>query len=148
MRARAATLRLWLLAGALLCAARPAAAGSTEPELAIADATATADAGVVTLEIRANFEYSEATRLGYPLAVVATQGTSIAQLFLDGRVTLASGGGAPAPLAGAPGVVAITPTQITAVLPPVFTAAGAATVRLEAAFGGSPLRSNSVEVQW
>jgi hypothetical protein len=110
--------------------------------------TATAGEGLVTLEIRANFAYSDVTRLGYPLAVVAAQGTSSAQLFLDGRVTLANSGGPATPLDGAPGIVAIAPTRISAVLPPGFTAAGSATVRLEATFDGDTLRSNSVEVRW
>ncbi len=61
---------------------------------------------------------------------------------------VASGGGPATPLPGAPGVVAIAPTRISAVLPPNFTPPGLATVRLEAAFDGDTLRSNSVEVRW
>lgn len=133
---------------ALLCVARAALAGSTEPEMAIADATASVESGVVTVQVVANYDHDNAVRLGYPLAIVVTQGIERAQLFLDGRVTVASGGAAPVPLAGAPGVIAFAPTRISAVLPPGFAPAGAAAVRLEADFDGGTLRSNAVQVVW
>jgi hypothetical protein len=141
------TNRVWLVAALLLCTPPLALAGSTEPELAIADVTASVNENVVTLEIRANYDYPQAMRLGYPVVVVATQGNLRTDLFLDGRVTLSSGGPA-TPLPNAAGVVAIAPTRITAVLPSDFTAGGSASVRLEATFDGNVLRTNGVEVQW
>jgi hypothetical protein len=144
-RARAAA-PLALLA--LLNLPRAALAGSTEPELAIADATASVEDGVVTVRVVANYDHGNAVRLGYPLAVVVTQAAERAQLFLDGRVTVGSGAAPPAARPGAPGVIAVAPTRITAVLPPAFAAAGAATVRLEAEYEGGVLRSNAVEVGW
>ena len=144
MRRRSAAIA----AAALILLARGALAGSTEPELAIADVTASVDDGVVTLQVVANYDYDNAMRLGYPVAVVVTQGEKRADLFLDGRVTTPTGGGSGLPAPGAPGVVAIAPTRISAVLPPTLAGAGAATVRLEGTFDGDTLRSNAVEVRW
>ena len=87
-------------------------------------------------------------RLGYPLAVVLTQGTTVTRLFLDGTVTTTVGAGAPTTLTGEPGVVAMGPTRITAVLPAGDTAAGNAALRLEATFGDKALHSNTVSLQW
>lgn len=143
---RSAVAALALTAG--LVAVPRAHAGSTEPELAIARAVATVDAGTVTLEVRGNYDYGNVVRLGYPVTIVVTSGNTVARLALDGTVTVAIGGGTPAPVAGAPGVIAIAPDQLTAVLPPVLAGAGAASVQLEAAYGHDPLRSNRVGVTW
>jgi hypothetical protein len=123
-------------------------AGSTEPALAIARVTAVVEDGTVTLDVTANYDYGDVVRLGYPVTIVVTTADAVARLALDGSVTLASGGGAPTPVPAARGVVAIAPDHLTAVLSPTLTAAGTATVRLEATFDHSTLRSNSVEVQW
>lgn len=148
MTARGRRWLAGLVAVALVGGASRAPAGSTEPELAIADVTASVDGGVVTLQVTGNFDRDDALRLGYPLAVVVVEGSSEARLFLDGRVTVASGGGPAASVPGAPGVVAIAQTRISAVLPSGFAAAGAADVRLEASFDGDILRSNTVGVEW
>jgi hypothetical protein len=137
-------LAAWLV----LAPATPPQAGSTEPELALADVAASVDAGAVTLELLANFDYGNFLRLGYPIEIVVTQAASTARLGLTGGVTLASGGGAPAPVPDAPGVVAIAPSRLTAVLPSDLTAGGSASVVLEATFDGATLRSNTVQVQW
>ncbi len=137
-----------ILLAALLGAIEVARAGSTEPELAIADVIPTQRGQVVTLVVTANYDHANALRLGYPVAVVVTQGTQRAQFFLDGRSTLSVGGGPAMPLPAARGVVAIAPTAITVALPPDFTAARAATVALEADFSRTALHSNSVEVSW
>ena len=148
MTPRGRRLPAALIAVALFGAAARAPGGSTEPELAIADVTASADSGVVTLQVTGNFDRDDAIRLGYPLAVVVVEGGSEARLFLDGRVTVASGGGPATSVPAAPGVVAIAPSRISAVLPPGFAAASAADVRLEASFDGDVLRSNTVGVAW
>ena len=132
----------------LVVAAVAAHAGSTEPELAIASASASVDSGLVSVEILGNFDYGNVTRLGYPLAIVATQGSTQAQLFLDGVVTVSSNGGPAVPVPDAPGVVAIAPLRLRCVLPPGFSGAGSAMVQLEATFDGATLRSNTVEVVW
>ena len=49
---------------ALALAAPSANAGSTEPELAIADVSASVHDSVVTLAVRANFSYGDVIRLG------------------------------------------------------------------------------------
>jgi hypothetical protein len=140
--------RAVLVAVAIVGVASRVRAGSTEPELAIADVVSSVEGGVVTLQVTGNFDRDDALRLGYPIAVVVAQGNSEARLFLDGRVTVASGGGPATPVPNAPGVVAIAPTRISAVLPPAFGAAGSADVRLEASFGSDALRSNTVGVAW
>lgn len=142
-------LRTGVVAVLLLLSTVPriAAAGSTEPALAVAAATATVDEGVVTLTVTANFSYGDVVRLGYPLAVVVTDGTTVASLYVDGTATLATGGGAPQPRPDA-GIVAIAPSYLTAVLPAAVTASRSVGVRLEASFGGHALRSNTVPVQW
>ena len=142
------TVALLCLAGLLGMAAGVTWAGSTEPELAIADTSATVDSGVVTLEVFGSFDYADAIRLGYPLAIVVTQNDTVARLSLDGTVTVATGPNPPAPVPSARGVVAIAPQRLSAALPPEFTAGGQAAVRLEATYEGNPLRSNSVPVQW
>lgn len=128
-------------------AAGGAHAGSTEPALAIARVTAVVADGTVTLDVAANYDYGDVVRLGYPVTIVVTTTDAVARLALDGSVTLASGGGTPVSVPNAPGVVAIAPDHLTAVLPPALTAAGSAMVRLEATFG-QQLRSNTVEAQW
>lgn len=136
---------------AMLVALSPAGgrAGSTEPELAVTDATTSVEDGVVTVDVLANFEYGNYTRLGYPVEVVISQGPTIARLNLDGTVTVAVGGGAPVSDPSAPGVIAIAPESLTVVLPAVVAAGGSsATLQLEATFDGTTLNSNAVEVTW
>ena len=132
----------------VLLAGAAAQAGSTEPDLAIADASASLHAGVVTLEVVANYDHSNALRLGYPVALVVLQGARRAELFLDGRTTLSLNAGPPLPVSGARGVISIAPTRIAAVLPAGFDIPGTATVSLEATFDGDTLHSNAVQVAW
>jgi hypothetical protein len=137
-----------LLAAVALAAPYASRAGSTEPALSIASVVASSNDGVVTLEVRGNYDHQDVVRLGYPVTIVVTAGTAVARLGLDGAVTLAVGADPSAPVPGAPGVVGIAPDHLTAVLPPALAGAGAATVRLEAIFEGTLLRSNVVEVTW
>jgi hypothetical protein len=150
MRRRGWRVRTALAAAfaVVLCTAAPVRAGSTEPELALADVTASVHAGVVTIEATGNFDLGNYLRLGYPVEVVVTQDSTVARLGLDGSVTLAVGGGPASPLPGAPGIIAIAPGTLTGVLPAAFGTTGSAAVRLEATFDGTPLASNTVEVQW
>ncbi len=142
-------VEILLVLGTLLCArVVPSLAGSTEPALAIATVTASTDDGVVTIVVTGNYDHQDVVRLGYPVTIVVTAGTTVARLGLDGSVTVAVGANPPAPVPGAPGVVAIAPERLTAVLPPALAAAGSASVRLEADYSGDVLRSNAVEVSW
>ncbi len=126
-----------------------ARAGSTEPDLALTDATTSLEDGVVTLETLANFDYGNYTRLGYPLELVLTQGGTVARLDLAGTVTVTVGGGAPVPQPGASGVIAIERASIIAVIPVAITAGGtSATLHLEATFDETTLNSNAIEVTW
>ena len=134
--------------GLLLARVAPSMAGSTEPSLAIASVTASTDDGVVSLIVTGNYDHQDVVRLGYPVTVVVAAGTTVARLGLDGSVTVAVGANPPAPVPGAPGVVAIAPERLTALLPPALVAAGSASVRLEADYSGDVLRSNTVEVTW
>lgn len=143
---RTRTLLVLLLTG--LVAAARSDAGSTEPSLAIAAVTASTNDGAVTLVVMGNYDHVNVVRLGYPVTIVVTAGTTVARLGLDGSVTVAVGANPPAPVPGAPGVVAIAPERLTAVLPPALVPAGAATVRLEADYDGGLLRSNAAEVTW
>jgi hypothetical protein len=145
------TVRLLAALLLTLCSATITArseAGSTEPSLAIGAVSASTGDGVVTLVVTGNYDHMNVVRLGYPVTVVVTAGTTVARLGLDGSVTVAAGGNPPAPVAGAPGVIAIAPEQLTAVLPPALVPAGAASIRLEADFEGATLRSNAVAVTW
>lgn len=160
--ARAQGCRWWcwavVVAFVVMVLVRTAGAGSSEPKLAIADASATADR-VVTLEIIGNFDYSNAVRLGYPVAVVVRQGLLVAWLYLDGSLTMgdpwwmipgATPEGPASP--GSAGIIAIEPNRIAAVLPPEFTDGRAANVRLAAhfSFQGTlyDVQSNEVDVSW
>ena len=105
--------------------------------------------GVVTVEILANFDYGNYTRLGYPIELVLTQGTTEARLHLDGTVTVAVGGGAPVPDPSALGVIAIASESLTAVLPTAIATGGtSATLQIEATFDETTLNSNAIEVTW
>jgi hypothetical protein len=127
----------------------PAAhAGSTEPELAIADARPFVEAGVVTLRVRGNFDYDSVTRIGYPLAIVVEQDDKVAKMFLDGRVRVATAGGPLTDVPDAPGVVAVQTTEISVVLPPQIAVPGQGTTHLEATFDGDVLQSNKVRASW
>lgn len=123
-------------------------AGSTEPSLALATVAASTNDGAVTLVLIANYDHQNVVRLGYPVTIVVTAGATVARLGLDGSVTVAVGVDPPAPVPGAPGVIAIAPERLTAVLPPALVSAGSASVRLEADYDGELLRSNAVEVAW
>ncbi|MCC6849128.1 MAG: hypothetical protein IT294_11565 [Deltaproteobacteria bacterium] len=131
---------------AVLCG--QAVAGSTEPSLAVAAVTASVDEGAVTLIVTANYDHQNVVRLGYPVTIVVTAGATVARLGLDGVVTVEVPPDPPAPVPGAPGVVAIAPERLTAVLPPALASAGAASVRLEADYDGELLRSNAAPVTW
>ena len=133
---------------AVVMTALPVQAGSTEPALALANVTASTNDGAVTLVVVGNYDHQDVVRLGYPVTVVVTAGGTVARLGLDGSVTVAVGAGPPAPVPGAPGVIGIAPDRLTAVLPPALASAQAASVRLEADFGGTLLRSNAAEVTW
>jgi hypothetical protein len=144
-----------LLIGLVVLIASVAHAGSSEPKLAIAEATASSDTGVVSVEILGNFDYDNAVRLGYPLSVLVTQGTSMARMLFDGRVGTGDAWtdlSPPAETPGAPGVIAIGPERLTVVLPSSFTPGGTAALRLEALFvidgNTTSIRSNAVEVTW
>ena len=143
-----ASVAILLLVGLALTAAARSEAGSTEPTLAIADVTASTDDGAVTLVVTGNYDHVDVVRLGYPVTIVVTAGSTVARLGLDGSVTVAVGADPPAPVPGAPGVVAIAPDHLTAVLPPALVPAGTATVRLEADYDGGLLRSNAAGVTW
>ena len=145
MRRAAAVLAL--LACVLGWVAR-SGAGSTEPSLAVASVTASTNDGAVTLVVTANYDHQNVVRLGYPVTIVVTAGTTVARLGLDGSVTVAVGAAPPAPVPGAPGVIAIAPERLTAVVPPALVPAGSASVRLEADYDGELLRSNAAEVAW
>lgn len=139
----------------MLFVASAAHAGSSEPKLAIANASASSDGGVVSVEILGNFDYDNAVRLGYPLSILVTQGATMARLLFDGRVGTGDAWtnlSPPADVPGAPGVIAIGPERLTVVLPPSFTAGSPATLRLEALFviegATTSIRSNAVEVAW
>jgi hypothetical protein len=147
-RGRRAAGSLLACALAVALGAAPAGAGSTEPELALAEVAATVEDGVVTLEVLGNFDHGNFVRLGYPLELVVAAGGAVARLGLDGGVLVAAGGEPAVPLPDAPGVVAIGRERLSAVLPPVLEPAGTATVRLEADFDGTRLRSNAVTVRW
>ncbi len=136
-----------VLAG-VLAAVGSTRAGSTEPSLAVATVTASTNDGAVTLVVTANYDHQNVVRLGYPVTIVVTAGTTVARLGLDGSVTVAVGADPPAPVPGAPGVIAIAPERLTAVLPPALVPAGGASVRLEADYDGELLRSNAAEVTW
>ena len=142
-----------VLGALLLLATLPAAAtrshaGSTEPALAIAAVSASTSDGVVSLVVLGNYDHQDVVRLGYPVTIVVTAGSTVARLGIDGSVTVADGANPPAPVAGAPGVIGIAPDRLTAVLPPTVAPVGTATVRLEASFEGNLLRSNAVGVTW
>lgn len=139
---------LVLLAGLGLGTAASAVAGSTEPALAIATVTSSVNDGAVTLVVIGNYDHTNVVRLGYPVTIVVTAGTTVARLGLDGTVTVAVGAAPPAAVSGAPGVVGIAPDRLTAVVPAALAPAGAATVRLEADYGGNLLRSNAATVTW
>ena len=144
-RARA----LALLVGAMAVLAPQASrAGSTEPALSIASVVASSNDGTVTVVVSGNYDHQDVVRLGYPLTIVVTAGTTVARLGVDGSVTVTVGIDPPASVPGAPGIVAIAPDRLTAVLPPALAAATAASVRLEAEFEGTLLRSNTVQVTW
>jgi len=142
------TGRAAVVALAVLLAGTAAQAGSTEPDLAIAGASATVHDGVITLDVVANYDSANALRLGYPIAVVVVQDTRRAELFLDGRTTLSVNNGPAMPVTGARGVISIAPTHLAAVLPQGFAVPGNATVSLEATFDGTTLHSNAVQVSW
>ena len=149
----AAALIVAVLATAAL--ARLAHAGSSEPKLAIATATASVEQGVVTIEIVGNFDYDNAVRLGYPLSVLVTRGATIARMLIDGRVgnsDVWTNLKDPTGIPGAPGVVAMGPERLTVVLPPELCTPGIVTLRLEALFvidgSTTSIRSNAVEVAW
>jgi hypothetical protein len=125
-----------------------ASAGSTEPEMAIADVRPFVEAGIVTLRVRGNFDYDSVTRLGYPLAVVVEQDDTVAKMFLDGHVSTATGGGPPTDVPDARGVVSVQPTELSVVLPAQIAVPGQGTTHLEATFDGDVLRSNKVRVSW
>ena len=138
-----------VLVGAMAVLAPQASrAGSTEPALSIASVVASSNDGTVTVVVSGNYDHQDVVRLGYPLTIVVTAGTTVARLGVDGSVTVAVGIDPPASVPGAPGVVAIAPDRLTAVLPPALAAATAASVRLEAEFEGTLLRSNTVQVTW
>jgi hypothetical protein len=139
---------LAIAVGLLAGVAAAAHAGSTEPALGIATVTPSTNEGAVTIVVLGNYDHQNVVRMGYPVTIVVTAGATVARLGLDGSVTVAVGANPPAPVAGAPGVVAIAPESLTAVLPPAVAAAGSASVRLEAEEGGTTLRSNTVEVAW
>jgi hypothetical protein len=143
-----ALLAMLLVACSVLTATPRSDAGSTEPSLAIATVTASTNDGAVTLVVTGNYDHMNVIRLGYPVTIVVTAGTVVARLGLDGSVTVAVDANPPAPVPGAPGVVAIAPDHLTAVLPPALVSAGVATVRLEADYDGGLLRSNAAEVTW
>ena len=140
-------IALWVV-GLLVAWVAPSMAGSTEPALGIATVTASTNDGAVTLVVIGNYDHQDVVRLGYPVTIVVTAGTTVARLGLDGSVTVGIGANPPAPVVGAPGVVAIAPERLTAVVPPALVAAGGAIIRLEADFDGGVLRSNAVEVTW
>jgi len=138
-----------LLVGAMAVLAPQASrAGSTEPALSIASVVASSNDGTVTVVVSGNYDHQDVVRLGYPLTIVVTAGTTVARLGVDGSVTVTVGIDPPASVPGAPGIVAIAPDRLTAVLPPALAAATAASVRLEAEFEGTLLRSNTVQVTW
>lgn len=137
-----------LVVVAVLALPTAARAGSTEPALAITTATASTDDGTVTLIVVGNYDHQDVVRLGYPVTIVVTAGSTVARLGLDGTVTVAVGANPPAPVPGAPGVIGIAPDRLTAVLPAAVLPAGNASVRLEASFDGSVLRSNAAQVTW
>lgn len=139
---------LLLFVALLVAPAAPSGAGSTEPSLAIASVSASSNEGAVTLVVIGNYDHQNVVRLGYPVTLVVTTGGTVARLGLDGSVTVAVGTDPPAPVPGAPGVIGIAPDRLTAVLPPALVPAGAATVRLEADYDATLLRSNAVEVTW
>jgi hypothetical protein len=144
-------MRAAILAVALalpLVAPMAARAGSTEPALAITMATAAVNDGTVTLVVLGNYDHQDVVRLGYPVTIVVTAGTTVARLGLDGTVTVAVGADPPAAVPGAPGVIGIAPDRLAAVLPPALVPAAAASVRLEADFDGTTLRSNAAQVTW
>ncbi len=145
---RAFALALLVGAMAVLLAPPAGRAGSTEPALSIASVVASSNDGTVTLVVSGNYDHQDVVRLGYPLTIVVTAGTTVARLGIDGSVTVAVGTDPPAAVSGAPGVVAIAPERLIAVLPPALAAATAASVRLEAEFEGTLLRSNTVQVTW
>ena len=134
-------------AAVLLGGATMGRAGSTEPSLSIATVTASTNDGAVTIVVLGNYDHQNVVRLGYPVTIVVTAGSTVARLGLDGGVTVAVGANPPAPVAG-PGVVAIAPESLTAALPPAVASAGGASVRLEADYEGGVLRSNAVGVSW
>jgi len=157
--------RVIALAAVVLCLVRGvvAEAGSSEPKLAIAEVSAVQDGDIVTLEVVGNFDYGNYVRLGYPVAIVVTEGTTVARLGLDGSINGETAGvpwtssrGDADPTVprspGGPGVIAIAPDRLTAVFPPELIANGVAVVQLEAnfTFEGTTwlLHSNSVEVSW
>lgn len=148
MRRGAVAWAALLACVAVLTATDPSHAGSTEPSLALATVIASTNDGAVTLTLTANYDHQNVVRLGYPVTIVVTAGTTVARLGLDGSVTVAVGANPPAPVPGAPGVIAIAPERVTAVLPPALVPAGSASVRLEADYDGDLLRSNAVEVAW
>ena len=136
-----------LLLTSLVVAVR-SEAGSTEPSLAIAAVRASTNDGAVTLVVTGNYDHANVVRLGYPVTIVVSTGTTVARLDLDGSVTVALGANPPALVPGALGVVAIAPERLTAMLPPALVSAGTAMVRLEADYDGQLLRSNTAEVTW
>ena len=146
MSGRAAILAAVLVAA--LAVPTAARAGSTEPALAITTATASTDDDTVTLIVVGNYDHQDVVRLGYPVTIVVTAGSTVARLGLDGTVTVAVGASPPAPVPSAPGVIGIAPERLTAVLPAAIVPAGAASVRLEASFEGKVLRSNAAQVTW
>ncbi len=148
MRRRVLAAAVALVVAGALVVPRASRAGSTEPALSIASVAASSNDGTVTLAVTGNYDHQDVVRLGYPVTIVAVAGATVARLGLDGTVTVAVGTDPAAPVPGAPGVVEIAPDHLTAVLPPALASAGAATVRLEADFQGTQLRSNAVQVTW
>lgn len=137
-----------LVALSVVAGAPSSHAGSTEPALAIANVTASTNDGAVTLVVVGNYDHQNVVRLGYPVTIVVTAGSTVARLGLDGSVSVAVGAAPPAAVPGAPGVIGIAPDRLTAALPPALVSAHTASVRLEADYGRTLLRSNAAEVAW
>jgi hypothetical protein len=139
--ARKHVRRLIIAAAALAIAARPVAAASTEPTLALMRATAVhGSAGRATITLEASFSYRDVVQLGLPLDVQITIGSRTAHCALDGTVTVSLDGG-PAEPTAAPCVLAVTERAITLVLPAEL-GSGDAIAQLILTHEGRPIASN------
>ncbi len=157
--ARQRTALLALVAVLLTAGHRVDAAG-TDPTLALSSAEAAASGGAVLVRLQGSLQFDDSLQFSFPAGVVIFQGTQFVRLpitgaAVSGSAALLAGGLAPAELPallglGAPAppparLVTLTPSSLSVVLPPGFSA-GAATAVAYAILEGDAFLSNAIAV--